>query len=87
MSTLLIYNAHILSFHEGFDNEANDTIVINENIVAAVGKFEDLKSLIKPDTKVIDAAGKTIMPGFNDSHIHTEVILCRHYKQRLKSNS
>ena len=70
MGTLLIHNANIISFQEGFDNEANDTILINENIISAVGKYEDLKVFIKSDTQIIDAAGKTIMPGFNDSHIH-----------------
>lgn len=70
MSSLLIYNAHILSFEDGFDNEAHDTIVIEDNIIEAVGKYEELKNLIQPDTIIIDAEGKTIMPGFNDSHIH-----------------
>lgn len=70
LGTLLIHNANILSFQEGFDNEANDTILINENIITVVGKYEDLKIFIKSDTQIIDAAGKTIMPGFNDSHIH-----------------
>ena len=70
MSTLLIYNANILSFHDGFDNEQCDTIVINGTTIEAVGKYEELKKLIKLDTTIIDAQGKTIMPGFNDSHIH-----------------
>ena len=70
MSTLLIYNANILSFHDGFDNEQYDTIVINGTTIESVGKYEELKKLIKLDTTIIDAQGKTIMPGFNDSHIH-----------------
>ena len=70
MSTLLIHNANILSFHSGFDNEQCDTIVINGTAIEAVGKYEELKKLIKSDTKIIDANGKTVMPGFNDSHIH-----------------
>jgi len=70
LSSILIHNAHLLSFHEGFDNEANDTIVIKGNIIAAVGKYDALKSFIQADTIVINADGKTIMPGFNDSHIH-----------------
>ncbi len=70
MSTLLIYNAHILSFHDGFDNELFDALVIIDNLIEAVGKYEDLKSYIIEDTVVIDAKGKTIMPGFNDAHIH-----------------
>lgn len=70
MSTLLIHNATILSFHDGFTNGSADCIAVDENIIKAVGKYEDLQSLIHPHTQVIDAKGKTLMPGFNDSHIH-----------------
>lgn len=70
MTTLFIHNAHIISFQDGFINGTCDSIALNENIIEAVGKYEELKSLIQPTTQVIDAKGKTLMPGFNDSHIH-----------------
>ncbi len=70
MDKLFIHNANILSFHDGFDNAVNDTLVINGNIIETVGKRKELESLITADTIVMDVAGKTIMPGFNDSHIH-----------------
>jgi len=69
MSTLLIHNANILSFHNGF-TKGSDAIAINKNKIEAVGKFEELQSLINPNTEIINAQGKTLMPGFNDSHIH-----------------
>lgn len=70
MSTLLIHNANLLSFHDGFVKGKNDAIAINENKIAAMGKFEELQPLIHPNTEIIDAHGKTLMPGFNDTHIH-----------------
>ncbi len=70
MANLFIHNANILSFHEGFKSAGTDTIAVDGNIIRAIGKYDDLKSLIHPNTQVIDAAGKTLMPGFNDSHIH-----------------
>jgi predicted amidohydrolase YtcJ len=70
MSTLLIHNANLLSFHDGFINGGCDTIAIDGNRIAAIGKWDELKSLIRPNTEVIDVCGKTVMPGFNDSHIH-----------------
>lgn len=71
MSTLFIHNVNIISFHDDFTNDGMyDGIAINGNTIEAVGKYEALKSLIQPDTEVIDGKGKTIMPGFNDSHIH-----------------
>jgi predicted amidohydrolase YtcJ len=51
-------------------NGSSDAIAIENNIIKAVGKFEELKSLINTNTKIINAEGKTLMPGFNDSHIH-----------------
>ena len=70
MSSLIIHNANILSFHNGFINGSCDTLAIDGNRIKAVGRFEDLKPLIQSGTEVIDAGGKTLMPGFNDSHIH-----------------
>lgn len=70
MTNLLIHNANILSFQEGYNADGNDAIAINGNTIEAIGKYDDLKSLIQHGTQVLDAAGKTLMPGFNDSHIH-----------------
>jgi len=44
----------------------NGTVVIDRNRIAAVGA----NITIPPDAKVIDAAGKTIMPGIVDVHWH-----------------
>lgn len=70
MSTLFIHNADIISFQDDFTNGTCDSIAINGNTIEAVGRYEALQKFIQPDTQVIDANGKTIMPGFNDSHIH-----------------
>ncbi len=70
MTNLLIHNANLLSFQEGYNANGNDAIAINGNTIEAIGTYEELKSLIQPETQVIDAGGKTLMPGFNDSHIH-----------------
>ena len=70
MSTLIIYNANILSFHDGFVKGSADAIALNGNLIEAIGKFDELQSLIQPNTQIINAKGKTLMPGFNDTHIH-----------------
>ena len=43
--------------------------VLNGKIVA-VGSDADTRSLIGPKTRVIDAKGKLVLPGFNDAHVH-----------------
>ena len=70
MINLFIHNANIISFQEGYNASGNDAIAINGNTIEAIGRYQELKSLIQPGTQVIDAGGKTLMPGFNDSHIH-----------------
>ncbi len=36
----------------------------------AVGDNDDMEGLIGPSTKIMDLAGKTVVPGFIDAHIH-----------------
>jgi len=38
--------------------------------VKAVGSDAEMKVWIGPKTRLIDAGGKTIIPGFNDAHVH-----------------
>jgi len=38
--------------------------------IHVVGSEADTKSYIGPKTRVIDAGGKLIVPGFNDAHVH-----------------
>lgn len=46
-------------------------VVIEEGIIKAIGTTEELLSKYsKEDYEVIDAKGKTILPGFVDSHTH-----------------
>jgi predicted amidohydrolase YtcJ len=70
LSTLLIHNANILSFHDGFLKGNSDAIAINGNKIEVVGSFEEMQPLIHSNTQIINAHGKTLMPGFNDTHIH-----------------
>lgn len=69
MSSILIHNAEILSFHDSFVRGA-DSMVVEGNKIHAIGSYEELQPFKHFCTKVIDAQGKTLMPGFNDTHIH-----------------
>ncbi|WP_207632936.1 amidohydrolase [Foetidibacter luteolus] len=70
MSSILIYNANILSFHSGFQKGQGDALLTEGNRIKAIGRYEELKQLAASTAEVIDAEGKTLMPGFNDTHIH-----------------
>ncbi|WP_230680112.1 amidohydrolase family protein [Pontibacter rufus] len=58
-------NARIITM-KGDEVIENGTIVVDGNRIVAVGKG----IAVPKDAKVIDAAGKTIMPGFVDVHSH-----------------
>lgn len=38
--------------------------------IKAVGTDSEIRAWIGPKTRIIDAGGKTIIPGFNDAHVH-----------------
>jgi predicted amidohydrolase YtcJ len=48
---------------------AQSIAVVGKQIVA-VGSNADTKGFIGPKTRLIDARGKLIVPGFNDAHVH-----------------
>ncbi len=48
---------------------ARSLAVLNGKIIA-LGSDADTKSLVGPKTRVIDAKGKLVLPGFNDAHVH-----------------
>lgn len=48
---------------------AQGVAVAGDRIVT-VGSDEDIQPLIGRQTRVIDAAGRLVLPGFNDAHVH-----------------
>lgn len=47
-----------------------EAVAIKGNRIQNMGMSEDMLKLKTDDTKVIDLQGKTVVPGFNDSHMH-----------------
>src|SRR5438034_1307121 len=45
-------------------------VAIIGNRIIAVGSNDEIKKLAGPNTKVIDAKGRLVLPGFNDAHVH-----------------
>src|SRR5215203_3839063 len=65
---LVISNANIHTMNPT-QKQASSIAVLGDKIIA-VGRDADTKLLIGPKTRVIDAKGKLIVPGFNDAHVH-----------------
>lgn len=45
-------------------------VAVHGNRIVAVGSTEEIHRMSGPDTHIIDARGRVIMPGFNDAHVH-----------------
>lgn len=47
-----------------------EAVAVLEDRIVAVGSNSDLEVWRGPHTKIIDAGGKLLLPGFNDAHLH-----------------
>jgi predicted amidohydrolase YtcJ len=65
---LVILNASIHTMDEAYPTAGAMAIVGNR--IAAIGSTAEIRGLAGKGTRVIDAAGKTVFPGFNDAHVH-----------------
>src|SRR5659263_220640 len=61
-------NGSVVTINE--KDEIAEAVGIKDNKIVFVGLTEDLKKNIDHETKVIDLEGKSLVPGFIDSHFH-----------------
>jgi hypothetical protein len=45
-------------------------VAVKGNTILKVGTTNEIKALTGPATRIIDAKGATVTPGFNDAHVH-----------------
>jgi predicted amidohydrolase YtcJ len=45
-------------------------LAVREGRIAAVGSTADVRKLAGPRTRIVDAGGRTVIPGLIDSHMH-----------------
>jgi predicted amidohydrolase YtcJ len=65
---LIIRNAKIWTVDKSHPT-AQAVAVLGDRIVA-VGSNDDIEGWHGPHTRMIDASGKLLLPGFNDAHVH-----------------
>ncbi len=65
---MAIVNANVLTLNKKAP-KAQAVGVLGDKI-ACVGTDAEIKAGVGPNTKVIDAKGQTVLPGFHDSHMH-----------------
>lgn len=65
---LIVHNAKVVTADATFS--VVQAVAVRGGRVAAVGTDADVLNLRGPGTRVIDAGGKTVLPGLIDSHTH-----------------
>ena len=59
------------SVHTMDDSEARaEAVAVQEGRIVAVGRAPDLADIAGPETRVIELEGQTVLPGFQDAHVH-----------------
>ena len=65
---LVVLDANVLTVDADFT--VAEALAVRDGRVLAVGSDADIRNLIGPDTEVIEMAGKTVVPGLADNHLH-----------------
>lgn len=66
---LVIINGKVLTIDK--DNPMAEAVAIKADRITAVGTTSQISGMIdKEKTRVIDAKGRLVIPGFNDAHVH-----------------
>ncbi len=67
-ATLVVTNALIATMDAR--NPRAEALAAQGEWIVAVGTVDQIALHVGPETKVIDAGGRLVIPGFNDSHCH-----------------
>lgn len=65
---LILHNARITTLDPA--NPVATAVAMEDGKFVAVGDDAAIMALQKPQTKIVDAQGRTAIPGLNDSHLH-----------------
>lgn len=65
---IIITNARVLTMDS--DSPKAEAVALSGNRVLAVGTASEIEALATASTRVLDAGGATVMPGFNEAHMH-----------------
>ncbi|EOD00437.1 amidohydrolase [Caldisalinibacter kiritimatiensis] len=82
MGSLLFYNGNILTMNEKCNDEI-EAVVVKEDKIIYTGNYKESLKYTNHDTLNIDLKGRTLLPGFNDSHMHLISYGLSKYKVKL----
>lgn len=65
---LLVLNAAVRTMDPA--RPAAEAVAVLGNRIVAVGATRELRGLAGPQTRIVDGRGRSLLPGFNDAHVH-----------------
>ena len=65
---LLLLNGYV--YTADAQQSVAEAVAVTDGLITAVGSSADLQALKGPDTEVIDLAGRMLLPGLHDVHMH-----------------
>ncbi|HEY0169738.1 MAG TPA: amidohydrolase [Pyrinomonadaceae bacterium] len=65
---LVIVNARVRTMDA--KTPAAEAVAVYGNRIAATGTSAEVRAMAGPRTRVVDAGGALVLPGFNDAHVH-----------------
>jgi hypothetical protein len=68
MTDLILHNGTILT--QDSQQPHAEAVAVKNGRIQAVGKWDDIQNLATAGTRKIDLGGRTLIPGFNDAHVH-----------------
>jgi len=66
---LVIYNGKVVTVDKSFS--IAQAVAVKGDKIIAVGTDEEIEALVGKNTKVLNLMGKTMLPGINDTHVHS----------------
>ena len=69
---LIIVNAKVRTLDK--NGRVAEAVAVSGNKISAVGTTLAISAMAGPNTRTIDAGGRIVLPGFNDSHVHFTAI-------------
>lgn len=83
---LILLNGNIITMN--IPNKREQAVAINDGKIARVGPNWVIEPLRRDNTKVVNLNGKTVLPGFIDSHLHASLTgICLNSVQLLTATS
>ena len=65
---LIVINGRVRTMDD--DNPAAEAIAVKDGAIVAIGSRATIEALKGPATKIIDAKGGSVIPGFIEAHMH-----------------